>query len=170
MSEALWAPWRMEYIRAPKAGACFFCDYAGSAPETYRAKLVLVVQEHAFVCLNRYPFAGSHLLVIPRRHEAALESLGVDEYDALMRLLRETVARVKKATNAQGVNVGMNLGEAAGAGIAEHLHAHVVPRWAGDTNFMPIIADVRVMPEYLDETWATLAPLFADLPGTHPAG
>src|SRR6201996_3250025 len=124
--DALWAPWRMEYILAPKGGACVFCDYASTAPETFRQKLVLLVQEHAFVCLNRYPFAGSHLLVVPRRHEAALEALGPDEYEALMDLVRESVIRLKKATNAQGVNVGMNLGEAAGAGIAEHLHTHVV--------------------------------------------
>ena len=169
MSEALWAPWRMEYILAPKAGACIFCDYASTAPETFRSKLVLLVQEHAFVCLNRYPFAGSHLLVVPRRHEAGLEGLGPEEYEALMALVREAVIRLKRATKAQGVNLGMNLGEAAGAGIAEHLHAHLVPRWAGDTNFMPVIAGVRVMPEYLDESWARLAPFFADLPGLHPA-
>jgi ATP adenylyltransferase len=170
MSEVLWAPWRMEYIRGPKAASCIFCDFAAAPPEAYRSKLVLLVQEHALVCLNRYPFAASHLLVVPKRHVADLASLEADEYDATMRLVRDSVARVQRATGAIGLNVGMNLGQAAGAGIADHLHAHVVPRWPGDTNFMPVIAGVHVMPEYLDESWERLAPFFADLPGAHPAG
>ncbi len=169
MSEVLWAPWRMEYIAAPKGGPCIFCEFASAPPEAYRAKLVLVVQEHALVCLNRYPFAGCHVLVVPRRHVSDLSRLEPAEYDATMRLVRDTVARVQRATGAKGLNVGLNLGEAAGAGIADHLHAHIVPRWPGDTNFMPVIADVRVMPEHLDETWKRLAPSFVDLPGTHPA-
>jgi ATP adenylyltransferase len=158
----------MEYILGPKSGPCVFCDHAAAPPEAYRAKLVLLVQEHAFVCLNRYPFSPSHVMVIPRRHVAELSDLRPEEYDATMRLLRETVDRVKRATGAKGLNVGLNLGEAAGAGIAEHLHAHVVPRWPGDTNFMPVLADVRVMPEHLDDSWQRLAPAFADLPGEHP--
>jgi ATP adenylyltransferase len=170
MSEVLWAPWRMEYILGPKAGVCIFCDFAAAPPEAYRSKLVLLVQEHALVCLNRYPFGASHLLVVPKRHVADLASLAAEEYDATMRLLRETVARVQAATGAKALNVGMNLGQAAGAGIADHLHAHVVPRWPGDTNFMPVLADVRVMPQYLDETWQLLAPFFADLPGAHAPG
>jgi len=169
MSDRLWAPWRMEYIEGAKDGPCIFCDFAGAPRERYREKLVLVVQPHALVCLNRYPFASSHLLVAPRRHVADLEALADDEYDATMRLLRAAVERLKRATGAEGVNVGLNLGKAAGAGIADHLHAHAVPRWAGDTNFMPVLADVRIMPEYLDQSWLSLAPLFADLSGDHPA-
>jgi ATP adenylyltransferase len=168
MSERLWAPWRMEYILGPKGGACIFCDFAAAPPESYREKLVLLVQEHALVCLNKYPFAASHLLVAPRRHVSDLAGLSADEYDATMRLVRETVARLRAATHAEGVNVGMNLGKAAGAGIEEHLHAHAVPRWSGDSNFMPVLADVRVMVEHLDDSWKRLAPLFADLPGEHP--
>ena len=136
-------------------------------PSAYREKLVLVVQPHALVCLNHYPFAAAHLLVVPRRHVADLEELPAEEYDALMRLLRDATARLRSATRPDGLNVGFNLGKAAGAGIAEHLHAHVVPRWNGDTNFMPVLADVRVMPEYLDDSWRRLAPAFADLPGEH---
>jgi ATP adenylyltransferase len=158
----------MEYILGPKGGACIFCDFAASPPESYREKLVLVVQEHALVCLNKYPFAASHLLVAPRRHGSDLADLPLDEYDATMRLVRDAVARLRIATRAEGVNVGLNLGRAAGAGIEEHLHAHAVPRWSGDSNFMPVLADVRVMVEHLDDTWRRLAPLFADLPGTHP--
>jgi ATP adenylyltransferase len=168
MSDVLWAPWRMEYILGAKAQACVFCDMVAAPPEAYRSKLILLVDEHALVCLNRYPFASGHVLIVPRRHVPDLGDLEDGEYDATMRLVRATVARVQRGTGAQGVNLGMNLGAAAGAGIADHLHAHVVPRWAGDTNFMPVLADVRVMPEYLDDTWQKLAPLFAELPGVHP--
>jgi ATP adenylyltransferase len=168
MSERLWAPWRMEYVLGPKGGACIFCDFASARPETYRDKLVLLVQEHALVCLNKYPFAASHLLVAPRRHVSDVAGLTDDEYVATMGLLRDAVARLRAATRPEGVNVGMNLGRAAGAGIEEHLHAHAVPRWSGDSNFMPVLADVRVMPEHLDASWQRLAPLFADLPGEHP--
>jgi ATP adenylyltransferase len=159
----------MEYILRPKGGPCVFCDMASSPREFYREKLVVVVQGHALVCLNRYPFAASHLLVVPRGHVADIAELPSDQYDAWMTLVREAAVRLRRATNAEGLNVGMNLGKAAGAGIADHLHAHVVPRWSGDQNFMPVIADVHVMPEYLDESWRRLVPFFADLPGEHPS-
>jgi ATP adenylyltransferase len=168
MTDRLWAPWRMEYILGPKAGACFFCEYAAAPPESFRKNLVLVVQPHALVCLNRYPFAASHLLIAPRRHTSSLDELPAEEYDATMRLVRDATYRLKGATQAQGFNLGMNLGKVGGAGVEEHLHAHVVPRWAGDSNFMPVIAGVRVMPEYLEESWERLVPFFADLPGIRP--
>ena len=155
----------MDFILGKKRDDCFFCDHVSGARETYRENLVLVVQEHAFVCLNRYPFVASHLLVAPRRHVADLEELGEEEYLALARLIRASVARLRKAVNAEAFNVGFNLGKAAGAGVAEHLHAHIVPRWAGDVNFMPVLADTRVMPEHLDESWKRLVPFFADLGG-----
>jgi ATP adenylyltransferase len=170
MPERLWAPWRMEYILGSAPSVCIFCSLAAAPPEAYRDKLVLVVQPHALVCLNKYPFAACHLLVAPRRHVSDVGDLPPEEYDATMRLVREAVARVRRATNADGLNVGLNLGKAAGAGIAEHLHAHVVPRWTGDSNFMPVLADVRVMPELLDQSWQRLLPYFSDIPGQHPAG
>jgi ATP adenylyltransferase len=157
----------MSYILGEKQGACVFCDIVAAPRSAYRDKLVLVAGEHAVVCLNRYPFAASHLLVLPRRHVSNLEDLAPGEYDALLRLVRDATTRVKSVTRPDGVNLGFNLGKAAGAGIAEHLHAHLVPRWNGDTNFMPVLADVRVMPEMLDESWRRLAPAFADLPGEH---
>jgi ATP adenylyltransferase len=169
MSERLWAPWRMEYILGPKGGPCIFCDFGRAPRESYRANLVLLVQKHAFVCLNKYPFASSHLLVAPRQHIADIGELPIDEYDATMALVRDSAIRLKRATNAEGLNVGLNMGKAAGAGIADHLHAHIVPRWTGDHNFMPVIADVHVIPEYLDQSWSRLLPFFADLPGEHPA-
>lgn len=169
MSERMWAPWRMEYILGNKQGACIFCDFAAASPAAFREKHVLLVQPHALLCLNAYPFAAGHLLVAPRRHVSELGDLPLPEYDAVMHLVREVSTRVKAATGAEGLNVGLNLGKAAGAGIAAHLHVHVVPRWNGDVNFMPALADVRVMPEHLDATWVRLAPLLSDLPGVHPA-
>ena len=163
----MWAPWRMSYILGEKQGACVFCEIAAAPVSDYREKLVLVMQEHALVVLNRYPFAASHLLVMPRRHVSELTDLPAGEYDALMHLLRDATVRLKSVAHPEGMNVGFNLGKSAGAGIAEHLHAHVVPRWNGDTNFMPVLADVRVMPEMLDASWQRLAPAFADLPGQH---
>jgi ATP adenylyltransferase len=165
MTDRFWAPWRMEYILGPKGGPCIFCDFASAPRDAYREKLVLAVQSHALVCLNRYPFASSHLLVAPRRHASDFGSLPLPEYEAMQRLLRETAERLRRATGAEGLNVGFNLGKAAGAGIAEHLHGHVVPRWHGDTNFLPVLADVRIMPEYLDASWQRLAPYFEDLSG-----
>jgi ATP adenylyltransferase len=124
------------------------------------------VQPHAFVCLNRYPFAASHLLVAPRRHVGDLADLEADEYVALMTLLRDSTVRLRRATGCPAMNVGFNLGKAAGAGVADHVHGHIVPRWPGDTNFLPVLADVRVMPEYLDESWQRLYAAFADVPGS----
>jgi ATP adenylyltransferase len=166
MTEALWAPWRMEYVLSPKEGqACIFCAFQARGVESFRADLVLVVQPHAFVCLNKYPFAAGHVLVCPRRHVSKLGELGDEEYDAFTRLLRVTALRLEDASRPDGMNLGMNLGKAGGAGIADHLHAHVVPRWLGDQNFMPVIADTRVMPEHLDATWRRLRPAFDDVPG-----
>jgi len=168
MSERLWAPWRMEYILGEKQGACVFCAMADARPSAFRELLVVHRGAHALVALNKYPFAASHLLVLPRRHVSDVGDLAEGEHDALMRLVRETVARLRAAVRPDGVNVGMNLGKAAGAGIAEHLHAHLVPRWSGDVNFMPVLADVHVMPEHLEASWARLVPFFADLPGERP--
>jgi len=159
----------MKYITGEdKESGCFFCEHAKD-PTKFRERLVLVAQEHAFVCLNKYPFTTSHLLVAPRRHIADPSELDDVEYDALMRLVRETIARLRSTVKCDGMNVGFNLGKAAGAGVADHLHGHVVPRWLGDANFMPVIADVRVMPEYLDDAWQRLNTTFADLPGVHPS-
>jgi ATP adenylyltransferase len=171
MSTPLWAPWRMPYIlRSDKAagrhgeGSCFFCDHPVDT-EAFRENLVLLVQEHAYVCLNRYPFTPSHLLVAPRRHVSDLAELAPEEYIALMTLLRESTVRLRRAVNCSAMNVGFNLGLDAGAGVADHVHGHIVPRWPGDTNFMPVLTDVRVMPEYLDDAWRRLHSAFADVPG-----
>jgi len=155
MSENMWAPWRMEYILGPKTGPCVFC--------TRQPEMLLAEAPRAFVCLNKYPFGAGHLLVVPKKHVSDLSALSDDEADDFFRLLRTSVERLRRALSPEGVNVGINLGKAAGAGIAEHLHAHLVPRWSGDTNFMPVMTDIRVIPEYLQDTRKRLLPHFADL-------
>ena len=164
MSHPLWAPWRMEYVLSPKnRDRCVFCGISEASDEERRERLVVCVTDHAFVMLNRYPFASAHLLVVPHLHVSSPEELSEACHDALFRLVRDASVRLKRAVRAEGLNVGVNLGPVAGAGIAEHLHAHVVPRWAGDTNFMPVLADTRVVPQALEATRAHLAPFFADL-------
>ncbi len=164
MTTALWAPWRMDYLFGEKPTGCFLCEHPKEEAH-FREHLVLVAQPHAFVCLNRYPFTTSHILVAPRRHVGDLADLEADEYAALMTLLRESTIRLRLGVKCQGMNVGFNLGKSAGAGVPGHVHGHVVPRWEGDTNFMPVLADVRVMPEYLDESWRRLYDAFVDIPG-----
>ena len=164
----------MEYILSPKdkdAGArpgCIFCNFPATSPEKFRANLVLVANEHWALMLNRYPFAAGHLLVVPRRHVAHLADLPEAETTELFKAVRTVGERVRALVKPQGLNYGVNEGVAAGAGIADHLHGHVVPRWVGDVNFMPVLADVRVMPEHLDDTFKRLHPAIADLPGAAP--
>jgi ATP adenylyltransferase len=165
VSDVLWAPWRMDYILSPKEGGCVFCAYAHEEERAFAESHILVATDHAFVVLNKYPFAAAHLLVVPTRHEASLENLSDDEADGLFRVTRVAAACLRRAVSPGGLNIGLNLGRAAGAGIAEHLHAHIVPRWEGDTNFMPVVADVRVMPQYLAATFRHLYPFFASIKG-----
>lgn len=153
----------MEYILGTKSDACVFCPMAALPQAGSRDMLVLFVGRHNLLCLNRYPFASSHLLVIPKRHVSTFDDLTEIEYLDHARVVREAARRLKSAVNAPALNIGYNLGVAAGAGIADHLHAHLVPRWPGDTNFMPVLADIRVMPEYLADAYAKLAPHFLDL-------
>jgi ATP adenylyltransferase len=165
MTETLWAPWRMDFILSEKEPGCVFCK-AAAAPEAERAeRLVLARREHAFVIMNRYPYTHGHIMVVPHRHVSRLEDLDPAERAGLFELVVDAQVAIKEILRPQGLNLGMNLGKAAGAGIEDHLHVHLVPRWVGDTNFMPLLADVRVMPETLDATWAKLAMRFADLEG-----
>jgi ATP adenylyltransferase len=159
----------MDYVGSgQKAPGCVFCAYASHGADAFRDDLTVFADEHTLVTLNRYPYACGHLLIIPRRHGVGAEGLPPGEHDALFRLVTAAAVRLKHALRAQGLNVGMNIGEVAGAGIADHMHVHIVPRWAADNNFMPVVADTRVMPQALDATWAHLVPFFADLPGEHP--
>jgi len=163
MGKPLWAPWRMEYILGPKDKACIFCGVESASAQELEERLIVCSTERAFVILNRYPFAAGHIMVVPYAHRSSLEELEPDDYDALFRLVRASSVRLRAALKAEGLNIGINLGAVAGAGVAAHLHVHIVPRWSGDTNFMPVIADARVVPQALEDTRSHLARHFADL-------
>jgi len=151
----------MAYIGAPKEPGCIFCSLPSAADR--KAALLLAVTPHAAVLLNRYPYGNGHLLVAPRLHTADLAALPDAAYAALSETLRRSAAIVQGVFRPDGMNVGMNLGAAAGAGVADHLHWHLVPRWVGDTNFMPVIGEVHCIPEHLEALWDRLAPAFAGL-------
>lgn len=152
--ERLWTPWRMEYILGDKPAGCIFCDKPEE--DNDRENLILYRGEKVFVIMNKYPYNNGHLMVTPYSHISDLTSLDAETVTELMGEVQRSVAIMRDVLKPEGFNVGMNIGKAGGAGIDDHLHMHVVPRWAGDTNFMPVMADVRVMPEYLDETYMKL--------------
>jgi ATP adenylyltransferase len=140
----LWAPWRIEYIQGPKGDQCIFCD-----PEPAH---VIERGEKCFTILNTYPYAPGHVMVAPFRHVGTLDELTEDEMLELMGLARRMVGAQRAAMRPDGFNVGINLGKVAGAGIADHLHLHIVPRWEGDNNFMPVIGETRVVNQALEAT------------------
>ena len=151
----LWAPWRLEYIAsADEEGGCIFCRAADGPDET---GLVVHRGEAAFCLLNKYPYSSGHLMVAPYRHVGDFGELTGDEVLELHRLAASGMGALAETFAPQGYNVGWNLGRIAGAGVVDHVHLHVVPRWAGDTNFMPVLADVKVLPQHLHETRASLA-------------
>jgi ATP adenylyltransferase len=155
MTRQLWAPWRLEYIQqADELEGCVFCIAAAGADEEM---LVVHRGTHAYALLNRFPYTSGHLLVAPYRHLGGFGELSDEEALELHRLAEGGMAALAETFAPQGYNVGWNLGRIAGAGVVDHVHLHVVPRWAGDTNFMPVLADVRVLPEHLTETRAKLA-------------
>src|ERR1700749_2172453 len=144
----LWAPWRIEYISAPKDGECIFCAAAADA-QLDPAHRPIDRTEHCLTILNAYPYAPGHVMVAPARHVAALGDLDPEEALETMQLARRSILAIRQAMTPDGFNVGLNQGKVAGAGIADHLHLHVVPRWSGDTNFMPLLADTHVIPQAL---------------------
>jgi ATP adenylyltransferase len=152
MTKPLWAPWRLEYIQqADELPGCVFCsEAAGELPE--EESLVLRRGEAAFALLNKYPYASGHLVAAPVRHVGSFRELTDAEALELHRLAADGITALERVYGPDGFNVGWNLGRVAGAGIAHHVHLHVVPRWSGDTNFMPVLADVKVIPEHLLET------------------
>jgi ATP adenylyltransferase len=158
----LWAPWRMVYIdQGDKDEGCIFCTKPRHSNS--REALVLTRTKHSLVMLNKYPYNNGHLLLAPKRHERQLEDLPEDEHSDLQQALRRSLAIVRAVLNPGGINLGMNLGKCAGAGVENHLHWHVVPRWEGDTNFMPVLDDTRVMPQLLLESYDRLKPHFATM-------
>jgi ATP adenylyltransferase len=160
--QRLWAPWRFGYIAGqdPVQG-CPFCVLPARDPDQDRASLILHRGTHAFVLFNAYPYNPGHLMVVPYAHEADLESLDAEVAAELFELGRRTVAALKERIGAQGINLGMNLGGVAGAGITDHLHLHAVPRWGGDTNFISVVGAARVLPKALEELYDELVGAFS---------
>ncbi|MDY0263301.1 HIT domain-containing protein [Syntrophotalea acetylenica] len=161
----LWAPWRMTYLECKDKQAkdcCVFCvrDIVGEDAE----RLILWRGRHAFVVMNKFPYTNGHLLIAPYRHIPDILDLEPEESAEMLLLLRRCRMVMQQCLKPQGFNIGMNLGKIAGAGVADHLHMHIVPRWTGDTNFMPVFAEVRVIPQHLEETYAILLEGFKSVP------
>lgn len=159
--EVLWAPWRMEFILGSKPESCIFCSFpAETSAEADRKNLVVGRSKLSFAILNRFPYNSGHLMVVPRQHTADFAALPAEESVDLHRLLQLSVAVLQEAYHPDGFNLGMNLGRSAGAGIADHLHYHLVPRWMGDTNFMPLLSETKVIVEHLLQSYDKLRVLF----------
>jgi ATP adenylyltransferase len=155
--EQLWAPWRLQYIEsADKAEGCIFCDFPAQGEAQDAANLIVHRGPHAFLILNAFPYSNGHLMVVPYRHTARFDAFTDPEMLDVMRQTGLAIALLQAAFKPDGYNLGVNMGRVAGAGIADHLHWHIVPRWNGDTNFMPVLADVRVIPESLQVVYARL--------------
>jgi len=158
--ERLWAPWRMQYVGVEQRPGCLFCRVIEN-PDDPDAELVVWRPEGAIVLLNKFPYNPGHAMVAPIQHVSTLEDLDDDQSLALMRAVRRTLTVLRGAMNPHGFNVGANIGNAAGAGIPDHIHLHVVPRWNGDTNFMAVIDDVKIINEALAQTAEKLKRAFA---------
>jgi ATP adenylyltransferase len=166
MAEQLWAPWRLQYVqRDGDDSGCVFCMKQDRPDdETY----VVARGTHCYAVLNLYPYNSGHLLVVPYRHVADLTELTNDESAECQVLLQQGLAALRATSNPDGCNIGLNLGSAAGAGVAAHLHWHIVPRWSGDTNFMPVVGDIKVMPQLMTDTWQQLRDAWPTSEGTLP--
>ncbi|MEA1945852.1 MAG: HIT domain-containing protein [Thermodesulfobacteriota bacterium] len=156
--KTMWAPWRMEYILGDKEKGCIFCKALSEEDNLtlYKGKATLVV-------MNKFPYINGHLLAAPIKHISTLDQLSKGEMGDLLETVEQSVGILKKVMNPDGFNVGLNLGKVAGAGVEEHLHFHIVPRWFGDTNALTVFADVRVIPEHLISTYNNLKPYFDKL-------
>ena len=156
--ERLWAPWRLKYVTNEKPEGCIFCEKPQAGDD--RAMHIVRRGESAYVMLNTYPYNNGHTLIAPYAHVAALEDLPSSTLYEMTDLAQLCIRAMKSSFSAGGFNVGFNLGSVGGAGIQDHLHMHVVPRWLGDTNFMPVVADVRVIPQSLEDTYDQLVEAF----------
>jgi ATP adenylyltransferase len=158
----LWTPWRSTYMKQTRvAGGCVFCDAAAGSDD--RESLVIYRGQHCFVILNRYPYTSGHLMVAPYAHVSRLSQVNEDAAVEMMRLTRFSEKSLGEVYAPDGINLGMNMGEAAGAGIEQHIHMHVLPRWKGDANFMTSVGQTRIIPEVLSETWDKLHAVFQKL-------
>ncbi len=150
----IWAPWRMEYIETEKPAGCVLCEKPKQDNDA--ASYILYRGDKSFVIMNTYPYNPGHLMIAPYRHVATIEDLTTEELHEHIEIVSRSIKVLRKAFNPGGFNVGINMGKAAGAGITDHVHTHVVPRWQGDTNFMPVFADVSVIPQALADTYEQL--------------
>ena len=157
----LWAPWRKEFILGPREEGCIFCKLAKEKDD--RNNLILYRGRHNYIILNRYPYNNGHLMVVPFKHTKDLDKLKPAQQAEMLELAGLSIKALEKTMFPQGHNLGINLGAAGGAGIRDHLHFHVVPRWIGDTNWMPVLGETKTMIEYLWETYDRLAPVVAKL-------
>lgn len=162
--DQLWAPWRMEYILSDKESGCIFCDKSQTSTENDRENLVLFRGKYAFILMNLFPYNNGHLMIAPYDHKESLEKLSLETLTEIMALSQTTMTILRKSLRAEGFNLGVNQGKIAGAGIAEHLHFHIVPRWTGDTNFMPVTGHTKVMVQGLTETFDSLKAAFGAQP------
>lgn len=194
--DRLWTPWRYAYItgangKSARKGVpealsawpgdhdCVFCnmiaaldwaiEHGTSRPEAEQAIHLLERGTHCFTVLNGFPYNNGHLMVVPYQHEASLAALPLATAEELMRLARRAELALRQAYNPDGLNMGLNLGESAGAGVAAHLHLHALPRWTGDTNFMTVVAETRILPEMLDSSWSKLREVLQRLPAEPPS-
>ena len=158
--ERLWAPWRMEYITEEPRPGCLFCRVIDD-PSDKDAALVVWRPPQAIVLLNKYPYNPGHVMVAPHAHVGGLEDLDDTQTADFMRALKRTITVLKKTLKPEGFNIGANIGRVAGAGMPDHVHVHVVPRWNGDTNFMPVLGEVKVVNEHLTQTAAKLSEAFS---------
>ena len=157
--KVLWAPWRMEYISSDnKKGECIFCP--GDDRSQDEQRLILFIGSLSIVLINRFPYINGHLLIAPLRHVSTLDGLSTEEKVDLITKVEKSIDVLNKVLNPEGFNVGLNLGKIAGAGVEDHLHFHVVPRWIGDTNYMTTCGEVRVISEHIQETYKKLLPFF----------
>jgi len=159
--ENLWAPWRIDYILSKKSPGCIFCDKPAENKDD--ENLILCRGEYNFIIMNAFPYNNGHMMVVPYRHTAALAGWSHDEQIELMELADLAVELLKKLMKPDGFNLGINMGLVAGAGVADHIHLHVVPRWNGDTNFMPVLSDTRVISEALRMTYGKLKEVLKDM-------
>lgn len=150
----MWTPWRMPYIRREKRAGCIFCEMLDEADD--QANLVLHRGELAFLVLNKYPYNNGHMMAVPNRHVETIEALAAAEIGEMMELVVLGMAALRRSAQPHGFNIGINIGKTAGAGVLDHVHTHIVPRWEGDSNFMSVLAEVRLIPQHLEETYAEL--------------
>jgi ATP adenylyltransferase len=167
----LWAPWRSDYIlgRTEAAAGCIFCVKPARGPAGFADELILCATPRAFVMMNAYPYNNGHVMVAPRAHVARPGDLPAADHDELFRLVTAATRALERALHPDGVNLGVNLGRVAGAGVADHCHVHLVPRWNGDTNFMPVIGETKVISQHLRSSYEALLPHFAPLGGGEAA-